>query len=87
MQKGFTFHILDLFVIMRDKLVLISQAMATIKKIDPPSKLILPIIHQAIISSVNKTPHNSFRTRHTRPFYRNNLIAFFISKMTGAFFA
>ena len=78
-KKGCEFHILDLFVIMRDKLVLIRQPMATIKKIDPPSKLILFIIHHAILSSVNKTPHNSFRTRHTRPFYKNNLIDFLIS--------
>ena len=53
--------------------------MATIKKIDPPSKLILSIIHHAILSSVNKTPHNSFRTHHTLPFYKNNLIDFLIS--------
>ena len=79
MPKGCKFHILDLFVIMRDKLVLIRQPMATIKKIDPPSKLILFIIHHAILSSVNETPHNSFRTCHIRPFYKNNLIAFLIS--------
>ena len=77
MQKGCKFHILDLFVIMRDKLVLIRQPMAIITKKDPSSKLILFIIHHAILSSVNKTPHNSFRTRHARPFYTNNLIAFF----------
>ena len=65
LQKGCKFHILDLFVITRDKLVLIR----------PPSKLILFIIHHAILSSVNKTPHNSFRSRHTWPFYKNNLIA------------
>ena len=85
MQKGCTFHILDLFVIMIDKLVLIRQPMATITKIDLPSKLILFIIHHAILSSVNKTPHNSFRIRHTRPFYKNNLIAFFISCINGIF--
>ena len=72
MQKRSKFHIMDLFV-MRDKLVLIRQPMATITNIDPPGKLILFIIHHAILSSVNKTPHNSFR------FYKNNLIAFFIS--------
>ena len=77
MQKGCKFHILDLFVIMRDKLILIRQPMATIMKKDPPRKLILFIIHHAILSIVNKTPHNSFRTRHARPFNKNNLIAFF----------
>ena len=61
-QKGCKFHILDLSVIMRDKLVLTRQPMATITKIDPPSKLILFIIYHAIFSCVNKTPHNSFRT-------------------------
>ena len=73
MQKGCEFHMFELLVIMRDKLVLIRQPLATIKKIDLPSKLILLIIHHAILSSVNKTPHSS----HTRPFYKNNLIDFF----------